>query len=295
MALMAELQAHLDGGATTLCRCWVVRRRDGRTFGFTDHDLDLTFGGVTFRAGTGLSAQAVQKSTGLAVNNTEVIGALSDASVTEADLMAGRFDGAEVMAWLVNWKDVSQRHLLCRGNVGEVSTGGGEFRAELRGLSDRLNRTTGRVYQPVCDAALGDLACGIDLGLPAYSAQGLVAAVAGLQELVLDGAAGFAEHWFERGSLTVLDGPAAGLGVAIKRDLTEGPHRRVTLWQELRAPVAAGAQVRIVAGCDKRLATCRDKFANGLNFRGFPHIPGEDWMMAYPKQLRGHDGGSCSR
>ena len=295
MALMAELQAHLDGSATTLCRCWEVRRRDGRTFGFTDHDLDLTFGGVTFRAGTGLSAQAVQKSTGLAANNTEVVGALSDASVTEADLMAGRFDGAEVMAWLVNWKDVSQRHLLCRGNVGEVSTGGGEFRAELRGLSDRLNRTTGRVYQPVCDAALGDAACGIDLGSPAYSAQGLVAAVAEMQELVLDGVAGFAEHWFERGSLTVLDGPAAGLGVAIKRDLTEGPHRRVTLWQELRAPVAAGAQVRIVAGCDKRLATCRDKFANGLNFRGFPHIPGEDWMMAYPKQSRGHDGGSRNR
>ena len=295
MALLTELQAHLDGGATTLCRCWEVRRRDGKTFGFTDHDLDLSFGGVIFRAGTGLSAQAVQKSTGLAANNTEVIGALSDASVTEADLLAGRFDSAEVMAWLVNWQDVSQRHLLCRGNVGEVSTGGGEFRAELRGLSDRLNRTVGRVYQPVCDAALGDAACGVDLTSPAHAAQGQIATVVAMQELVLAGVSGFAEHWFERGSLTILDGPAAGLAVAIKRDLAEGAQRRVTLWQELRAPVSAGAQVRIVTGCDKRFATCRDKFANSLNFRGFPHIPGEDWMMAYPKQSRGHDGGSRNR
>jgi len=34
--------------------------------------------------------------------------------------------------------------------------------------------------------------------------------------------------------------------------------------------------------CDKRFATCRDRFANGINFRGFPHIPGNDFVIAYP-------------
>ncbi len=292
MAIAAELQAHLDSGATTLCRCWEVRRRDGAVFGFTDHDLDLTFDGVTFRAGTGLSAQAMQQTTGLASDNTEVLGALSDLSVTEADLIAGRFDGAEVRAWLVNWQDVNLRQPVFLGNIGEVSTGGGEFRAELRGLSDRLNRTQGRVYQPVCDAILGDNACGIDLAAPAYTSPATITAVIAQQEFLLDGISGVAERWFERGRLTLLTGNAAGLGGAVKFDLPEGTLRRISLWEELRASVSVGDTVRIQAGCDKRLATCRDKFANCSNFRGFPHIPGEDWMMAYPRQSSGNDGGS---
>jgi uncharacterized phage protein (TIGR02218 family) len=97
-----SFQAHLRTGVTTLCRCWAIWRSDDVTFGFTDHDCDLSFEGITFRADTGLSASALQQSTGLSVDNTEALGLLSAASVTEADIDAGRFDGAEVRAWLVN-------------------------------------------------------------------------------------------------------------------------------------------------------------------------------------------------
>jgi uncharacterized phage protein (TIGR02218 family) len=38
-----------------------------------------------------------------------------------------------------------------------------------------------------------------------------------------------------------------------------------------------------VAGCDRQLTTCRDKFHNTVNFRGFPHIPGNDFVLRYPK------------
>jgi uncharacterized phage protein (TIGR02218 family) len=50
-----------------------------------------------------------------------------------------------------------------------------------------------------------------------------------------------------------------------------------------------------VAGCDKRAETCRAKFGNFLNFRGFPHIPGEDWVTAYPKDGVIHDGTSLQQ
>lgn len=33
------------------------------------------------------------------------------------------------------------------------------------------------------------------------------------------------------------------------------------------------------AGCDKRFTTCRNKFGNGVNFRGFPHLPGNDFII----------------
>ena len=56
-----------------------------------------------------------------------------------------------------------------------------------------------------------------------------------------------------------------------------------------------GDRVRIEAGCDKAEDTCRLKFANMVNFRGFPDIPGEDWLMAFPKGGGVNDGGSLRR
>ena len=64
--------------------------------------------------------------------------------------------------------------------------------------------------------------------------------------------------------------------------------------EPIPADVAPGDMLRIEAGCDKRAATCRLKFGNFVNFRGFPHIPGEDWLMAVPRSDGVNDGGSWS-
>ncbi len=61
------LAAELASGATTLCRCWRALRRDGRRFGFTDHDRDLAFDGTLFQASTGLEASEAESLLGLAV------------------------------------------------------------------------------------------------------------------------------------------------------------------------------------------------------------------------------------
>ena len=128
----AALQAHLEGGLTTVAHAWSIIRKDGVTLGFTDHDNHLEFDGVIFRADTGLSALAVAQSTGLSVDNTEALGALSDLSIREDEIEQGRFDDAKVTAWLVNWRDVDQRWVQFRGTIGELSRADGGFRAELR-------------------------------------------------------------------------------------------------------------------------------------------------------------------
>lgn len=46
------------------------------------------------------------------------------------------------------------------------------------------------------------------------------------------------------------------------------------------------------AVCDKRWTTCVGTFANGINFQGFPDIPGDDWLTAHPVEGGRHDGGS---
>jgi len=284
--------AHTAQGLTTLCRAWAISRTDGVTFGFTDHDRTLAFDGISFSAETGLSASALAQSTGLSVDNTEALGALTDAAIREDEIEAGRFDGAEVRAWLVNWADPDVRWLQFRGTIGELRRAGGAFHAELRGLTEALNRPLGRIYQKPCTAVLGDGNCRFDLAEPGYRHEGPADRVTDGRVFEWDTLPGFEAGWFQRGRLDVLDGPAAGLWGMVKHDVFDGVIRRVELWEPIRGAVAADSQLRLTAGCDKRFETCRLKFNNLLNFQGFPDLPSDDWVMAYPKSSGSNSGGS---
>jgi uncharacterized phage protein (TIGR02218 family) len=291
----AGLAAHLASGSTTVCRCWRVIRADGVAYGFTDHDEGVVFGEQVFRPDSGMTARALEQRTGLSVDNSEVVGVLSDAAIAEEDVVAGRFDGASVEAWLVNWMEPEARMLQFRGTLGEIERSGAEFRAELRGLAEALNQPQGFVYQSPCSAVLGDERCRVDLDAPGMALEVGVIEVANARTFRVLPEVGFAERWFERGKLTVLSGDAAGLVGAIKADRVIQEGREIELWEEVRANLRAGDAVRIEAGCDKRAETCRVKFGNFINFRGFPHVPGEDWQMAYPTRQEQNDGGSLNR
>lgn len=287
-----ELQARLDSGATHLCRCWLVRRRDGVELGFTDHDRDISFDGAVFRASSGLDASALVSTTGLSVDNAQATGALSSASVREDDIRAGRYDDAEIRHWLVDWERPDLRVLLFKGRFGEIRRADGAFEVELRGLAEALNAPVGRSVLRTCDRVLGDAKCRFDTGLPGFSGEGVVQS-GSAQGFVATGLEGFAEGWFRHGALTWLSGANEGGTGAVKRDgRAPGAGRLLGLWQMASWPVVAGDRFKVVAGCDRRARTCREKFGNFLNFRGFPHIPGDDWVTAYPKNGAIHDGGS---
>lgn len=284
------LRDHLASGCTTLCRAWAITRRDGVVLGFTDHDAPLSFEGIDFRPDPGLTARALVQGNGLAVDNSEAEGAFTSDAITEDDIEAGRYDGAELRHWLVNWADPVQRQLRFRGTLGEIRRMGGSFHAELRGLTEALNRPLGRLYQRTCSAVLGDGACRFDLASPGYAVECPAPATDG-QSFRLEGLPAFAPRWFERGRLLVLSGAAQGLSGLIREDRSEDGIRVIGLWAPLRAPVAAGDLIRLEPGCDKRAETCRVKFGNILNFQGFPFIPGEDWLLSTPLREGDHDGG----
>ncbi|ASP21684.1 phage protein [Antarctobacter heliothermus] len=289
----AELHAHLAGGVTSVARAWAITRKDGTRLGFTDHDRNLSFDGLVFKADSGLSARALSQATGLSVDNTEAMGALSANAIDEADIAAGRYDGAEVVAWLVNWTDVSARRVIFRGTIGEVRRGAGAFHAELRGLTEELNRPVGRVFQKPCTAVLGDADCGMDLLSGPYAHEGSLTGLEDNRVFQMGDMSAFSVGWFQRGRFEVLTGTAQGLVGSIKRDrLGSDGARLIEIWEPLRATPLVGDVVRLTAGCDKRFTTCRAKFGNHLNFRGFPDLPEEDWITVHPSYAKRLDGGS---
>jgi uncharacterized phage protein (TIGR02218 family) len=291
-SLSPAFQAHLDSGTTTLCHCWRLVRRDGTVFGFTDHDRDLSFAGTLYEAAAGFTASAVSSSSGLAVDNLDVVGALTSSRLEDGDLAAGLYDDAEIEIWRVNWQAVEQRVLLRKGNLGEISRNSEGFSAEVRGLSHRLNQPTGRLFQYACDADLGDARCGISLTSGAFTGAGTVTAVTDNREIIVSGLDGYADTWFARGLVTFTSGVNQGEILEVKRHSNNAGSVVLELWHTPTETLEVGATFIARAGCDKQFATCRDKFSNAQKFRGFPHIPGNDFALSYPLRGGANDGGS---
>src|SRR3954452_6721972 len=270
----------------------MVTRRDGVTIGFTDHDADLTVSGTLCHADTGLTASEPTPRLGLHVHGSEISGALADDSLAEADLAAGRYDAAAIQMHLVDWSEPSLSVLLAKGVLGEVRREGAAFSAEFRSLSARLDEESGRLYTATCAADLGDARCTIDLTNPAFRGSGTVAALAGASALHAAGLDAFADGWFTEGKLSFTSGANTGFAVEVKTHRVALDGVLIELWQRAPEPIAPGDPFTVTAGCDKRFSTCRDRFANAVNFRGFPHIPGNDRALGYAVPGSGHDGQS---
>jgi uncharacterized phage protein (TIGR02218 family) len=290
--MMLNVPDGLLGQATTLARCWRLLRRDGVVMGFTDHDRDITFSGVTHMAATGLEAADSESSLGLSVGGGEILGKLNAASLTESDIALGRYDGAGVETWLVDWTDPSRRVLLEAGSVGEIKRGEHGSTAEVRSIAHQLDGDRGRLFQAQCAAELGDARCGVNLALGSNRLNGVVTSTDG-RSYVVAVAAGFADGSFTGGGFSFTTGANAGVTIEVKTHRVTGNQQGFTLWLPTGAAIVAGDRYTVTAGCDKQMATCRDRFNNLANFRGFPRMPGNDYVLRHVSDGEaGMDGGS---
>ncbi|MEA2841709.1 MAG: hypothetical protein QOF41_3039 [Methylobacteriaceae bacterium] len=291
--ISSDFAATLAGTIATLCHCWRLTRRDGVVRGFSDHDCDISFSGVTFAAASGFDASDREAALGLSTGGGEVNGALSSDVLTEDDLANGVWDGASVEIWLVNWSAPDQSVLLDVATIGQVRRSEFAFTAELRSAASFLDQETGLLFQRLCSADLGDARCKVALTAPNFACDGTI--VAGATSVAfsatLDRA--YASGFFSGGKLTFMSGGNSGAMCEIKDHAVLGVNVSFLLWTPLAYPTAAGDRFTVTAGCDKTLASCRYKFNNLANHRGFPHMPGNDMIISYPNSNDPiFDGGS---
>ncbi len=267
------LTSHLEGECLTLAHCWKLTRRDATIFGFTDHDHDLEIEGITYEAATGFTPTAIESQSTLAVDNLDVEGMLSTGRITEQDILAGKYDFAEIEIFLVNYADLSQgKIMLRRGWLGEVEMQGRAFIAEVRGLTQKLAQHIGELYSPMCRAKLGDARCGVNL--EGLIVTGSITAAAS-QSQFKDSSRSEGDGYFSYGNITFTSGLNTGLSGEVKE------FRAGELILTLPMPyiVAIGDDYSLTPGCDKTIATCSAIYGNAVNFRGEPHVPGIDKML----------------
>jgi uncharacterized phage protein (TIGR02218 family) len=285
------LAARLAAPATTLCHCWKLIRRDGTILGFTDHDRDLSVDGQLYATPKALTAGAIENSLGLAAGAAELSGALESDALLEDDLVNGLYDGATIELWLVDWTLPEKPLLVDVGTIGEVRRSEYAFTAEWRSLAHELDQERGRTFQLACSADLGDTRCGVDLTASQYSATAQISGL--IDEFTISThLPDFASGWFASGRLTFTSGGNAGTSLPIKGHWTNLSGAVLSFWAAPAKAMAVGDAFTVQAGCDKSFAACRDKFANRLNFRGFPQMPLNDKVLSYPASGDEMDGGS---
>ena len=288
-----DFAAALASTVTTLCHCWRLTRRDGIVQGFTNHDRDISFSGVTFAAASGFDASDTEATLGLSTGGSEVSGALSSDVLSEDDLANGVWDGASVEIWLVNWNTTDQRVLLDVAAIGEVRRSEFGFTAELRSAASYLDQETGLLFQRLCSADLGDARCKLALTAPDFACDGNVVSGATQIGFSANVARAYSSGFFTGGKLTFTSGDNSGVSRQVKDHAVVGTNVSFLLWTQLAHPIAVGDTFTVTAGCDKTLTTCRYKFNNVANHRGFPHMPGNDIIVSYPNSNDPiFDGGS---
>ena len=298
----ADFFAALKRPSTGVCNCWRVTRLDGVEYLFTDHDEEISVaaaGGdptgsptpdlLTFSPITSFAATATKKSANYTVDNLSIIGTVDTDDVpvgfSEEDILAELFADADIDIWLCCWTDLAAGLMpLKKGTLGTMTFRTTGFEAEMRGLSERLQRLVHRVFSLECDAVLGDTRCGVILtGSPGFTRAVTVGVVTDNRTFEVDLAE--AEGWAQYGLASFIGGLNAGLAREIIEHIAAGGSpgtARITLLVPMPFDVAAGDTLNIVAGCDKTAAMCLDKFNNIINHRGFPLIPLVEEAQEYP-------------
>jgi uncharacterized phage protein (TIGR02218 family) len=263
----------MDGELTSIALCWKLERADGAGIALTSHDQALLNDGVLYEAAPGMMPASITRGLGLEPVSSEIAGALSAAALAESDLELGRWDGATVQLSASDWVDPEAVPItLLAGEVGTVTIDGDRFTADLSGASAKLDAAPCPATSAECRAHFGDKQCRVDL-----AGRTVLATVVSYSEgaMTLDQSV---DDRFVLGRLRYMSGDNCGATTVV----LSASGTVVQVRDIPRAAVECGCSVELREGCDKRFETCVSRFSNGVNFRGEPHLPGNDLLTRYP-------------
>ncbi|MEO1701465.1 MAG: DUF2163 domain-containing protein [Pseudomonadota bacterium] len=276
----------LASSATTISNAWIIKRTDGLVIGLTDHDTPLLVDGVDCQPLDGVDRSRLEASVGTNSDTASLTGILSSDRLSEEDIENGLFDDAYLEHYLVDWSDAEKNVKLRTHIMGEIRREDGAFVVELRGAAGLLSRPNGRYFTRSCSVRFCDADCGLNEADFSYP----VSVLGSLQSNIFSVALPPDLHpdKFNHG-LIRLNGD--GLEWIIQSVVAMSDGCRLTVAGNVPEDLEFPLPSTLVEGCDRSFSTCRDRFANTVNFRGFPHMPGNYQILSYVDEESRHDGG----
>ncbi|MEO1721225.1 MAG: DUF2163 domain-containing protein [Pseudomonadota bacterium] len=280
LPMSAGLLAVLRGGNGLLSRLLTITPEVGPIMRWTDNNRNVQIGDDIYRAGIGFNLSNLEHRGDGSVSGGDLEALLSIDGVTRGQLLGGYLDGARAeLAICTPSEPALGFATIAYGWIGENDERGTEFATlEVRGLGEALRRQIISVLTPSCPARFasqpGDerRPCGVD---PAAHTVAVSVLEASLETVTVSGADPAA--LYQGGLLTFTNGALAGVRVGIRKaDLSTG---LLTVYRPFAELPAAGDTGSLLAGCDKSVRTCRDRYQNVERFRGAPFIAGGDYLV----------------
>jgi uncharacterized phage protein (TIGR02218 family) len=276
--LSSGMLSDLAAEVLTMNTCVLATRQDGTVFAWTDSDEPITVGGHTYTPLESYQASANDGKSDFSVDNMEIVGFLDSPAITEADVAMGKWDLAQIRAFMVNRNNTANGIYDMRyGWLGQVKIQApGIYTAEIRGLSQAIQNTICDLITPTCRFTLGDSRCTVNLA--SYTTSGAaVTTVFSTQEFAST-ALTQPDAYFANGTVKWVTGANAGIQMDVQGFTHSGGI--VLLQLPMIQTITVGDTFNIVAGCLKRYADdCVTKFANGPQFGGFKDVPGLDKIL----------------
>ena len=268
----------VQDAVTNIVMCCKLSLTDETVFGFTSNTEELFIDSIHYKPRTLVSISNIETSNNLAVDNLDITGVLDSLDIREEDILAGKYDFAEIEIFSVNLPDIRQKTIQRRGWLGEVTIRAGQFVAEVRGLTQKLQCNIGELYSPSCRAIFGDDRCKANPNM--YLHIESVEKVGKDRQVFIAEPSGEvpAEDYFASGKVKWLKGKNKDLEQEIKKS----QNRQFILTLPMLYPIEKGDMFIATPGCDKSFSTCCNKYNNAINFRGEPHVPGLDKVFATP-------------
>lgn len=271
---MISLPVLMNAEVLHLCTCWRIRRTDEIVVLVTDHDSDVIIDGDRYSPVGGFNNSASVAEANLKERSRDIQGIVTSDAITHEDLRKGIYRDAQVTEIVYDWlngTEVRRRKWW----IQDITRSSEDWSASVTGVTSWLQRPNGRVYGRTCDFRLGDVFCRVDI--ESFKFTGSVTSIVtpyrafGIDVTQID-------HYFSAGVVKFTSGSLMGTKHEIKNHASD----TVELWLNTPLNLTVGDEFEIEAGCDGTFETCKSKFDNGLNYGGFPTIPGTSKLYKTP-------------
>jgi len=266
--------AFLSQSILTLAWCWKLTRRDGQVQGFTTFNKPLIVNGLLYRSDVGFNPSAIEQTHDVAINNLSIKSALKNDAISEKDLVGGRYDGAKVELFWVDWTNPATQIPVLAGYLGEVANDGEQYSAEFRALAQVLAQKRLQQTSKTCRYQFGDSRCKKTVTTIAATVLSVTADNHGFTI-----ASGQPNDLFAIGAANWTTGENAGLGSSIAESTANGS---IKLFESPPYPIRVGDTLNLSAGCRYTRRHCEEIHNNLVNFGGEPELKDSDFLVKSP-------------
>jgi len=274
----AGINAHLLTTVLTLAELYKIEFKDGSVLGLSNHDAEIIYDGVTYYPSVSVSRSAIRSTSEFSVDNLEFTGILDSTYLTDDDLLSGKYDGAEVCVFIINYKSLAGGIVkLRRGQIGNVTYEKGIYKAEIRGMLQKLNKNVIRAYSPECDAEFGNSATGCKFDLSSVTQAGAVVSSSSRKDFLSSGLTIVTGEEFRDGRVEFTSGLNDGITMEVKNCDALG---NIELFLNIPFTISASDTFDIIPGCLKSPTACK-AYDQMVNYRGFPFIKGQKDLYKY--------------